>query len=72
MDTPNFVVPPGQDRGIARPIVLLKLLGGETGDSIMMFEETIPAGTKSTFHLTSRQRRGGLCPERRGHLQDRR
>ena len=29
----------------------LKLLGGETGGSIMMFEETIPAGTKSTFHL---------------------
>src|SRR5216684_8222624 len=27
------------------------LLGGETGDSIMMFEETVPAGTKSTFHL---------------------
>jgi quercetin dioxygenase-like cupin family protein len=25
--------------------------GGETCDSIMMFEETIPAGTKSTFHL---------------------
>ena len=31
--------------------IVLKLLGGETGDSIMMFEETIPAGTKSTFHL---------------------
>ena len=31
--------------------VSLKLLGGETGDSIMMFEETVPAGTKSTFHL---------------------
>src|SRR5881396_3707649 len=30
---------------------VLKLLGGATGDSIMMFEETIPAGTKSTFHL---------------------
>src|SRR2546426_1735879 len=30
---------------------VLKLLGGETGDSIMMFEETVPAGTKSTFHL---------------------
>ena len=29
----------------------LKLLGGDTGDSIMMFEETVPAGTKSTFHL---------------------
>jgi len=29
----------------------LKLLGAATGDSIMMFEETVPAGTKSTFHL---------------------
>jgi quercetin dioxygenase-like cupin family protein len=29
----------------------LKLLGSDTGDSIMMFEETVPAGTKSTFHL---------------------
>ena len=29
----------------------LKLLGGATGDSIMMFEETVPAGTRSTFHL---------------------
>src|SRR5438270_2050426 len=29
----------------------LKLLGGATSDSIMMFEETVPAGTKSTFHL---------------------
>jgi quercetin dioxygenase-like cupin family protein len=31
--------------------IVLKLLGGETGDSIMMFEETIPAGIKSTYHL---------------------
>src|SRR5215470_13919046 len=31
--------------------IVLKLLGSATGDSIMMFEETIPAGTKSTFHL---------------------
>src|ERR1041384_163476 len=29
----------------------LKLLGGATGGSIMMFEETVPPGTKSTFHL---------------------
>ena len=29
----------------------LKLLGAATGDSIMLFEETVPAGTKSTFHL---------------------
>src|SRR5437879_8684000 len=28
-----------------------KLLGGATGGSIMMFEETVPGGTKSTFHL---------------------
>jgi quercetin dioxygenase-like cupin family protein len=31
--------------------IVLKLLGGATGDSIMMFEETIPAGAKSTLHL---------------------
>jgi len=29
----------------------LKLLGGATGDSIMLFEETVPVGTKSTLHL---------------------
>ena len=29
----------------------LKLLGGATGDSIMLFEEAVPSGTKSTFHL---------------------
>ena len=29
----------------------LKLLSGQTGDSVMLFEETAPAGTKSTFHL---------------------
>jgi quercetin dioxygenase-like cupin family protein len=28
-----------------------KLLGGETGDSIMVFEETVPPETKSMFHL---------------------
>jgi quercetin dioxygenase-like cupin family protein len=29
----------------------LKLLGRETNESIMMFEETVPAGTKSTHHM---------------------
>ena len=29
----------------------LRLLGGETGPSIMLFEETAPAGTETTFHL---------------------
>ena len=31
--------------------IVLKLLGGATDDSIMLFEETAPAGTKSTLHL---------------------
>jgi hypothetical protein len=29
----------------------LKLVGGETADSIMLFEETAPSGTETTFHL---------------------
>jgi len=43
----------------------LKLLGGATGDSIMMFEETVPAGTKSTFHLHRDSARWpASCPAR--------
>ena len=54
MRAQGIVVQPGQ--GLVSSFtpgrsIVLKLLGGETGDSIMMFEETIPAGTKSTFHL---------------------
>jgi len=51
MATRGIVVPPGQDPVPLGRSFSLKLRGGETGDSIMMFEETIPAGTKSTFHL---------------------
>ena len=29
----------------------LKLLGDDTNGSIMLFEETVPAGTRSLFHL---------------------
>ena len=29
----------------------LKLAAGQTGESIMLFEETVPAGTGSTHHL---------------------
>jgi len=50
MDTPNIVVS-GQYPVSPGRSFSLKLQGGETGHSIMMFEETIPAGTKSTFHL---------------------
>src|SRR5438128_11032264 len=51
MDAPDIVVPPGQDPVSPGRAFSLKLRGRETGDSIMMFEETIPAGTKSRFHL---------------------
>ena len=43
METPNVITPTGRTSSI-------RLRGGATGDSIMMFEQTIPAGTKSTFH----------------------
>lgn len=51
----GFVVPAGGGKRYegdapGRSFVL-KLLGRETGQSIMMFEETIPAGTGSVHHL---------------------
>ncbi|MGH7096759.1 MAG: cupin domain-containing protein [Stellaceae bacterium] len=54
MGTKGFVVLPGQgpvwNMGPGRSSAL-KLLGGETGESIMMFEESAPAGTDTTLHL---------------------
>jgi quercetin dioxygenase-like cupin family protein len=53
--TKGLVVPPGggQHLDMAAPgrFSALKLLGHETGGSIMLFEETVPVGTKSLFHL---------------------
>lgn len=53
--TQGFIVPAGGgkhlDMGAPGRFAALKLLGHETNDSIMMFEETLPAGTKSLFHL---------------------
>jgi quercetin dioxygenase-like cupin family protein len=50
----GMVVQPGEGRVSSftpgRSIVL-KLPGSATGDSIVLFEETVPPGTKSTFHL---------------------
>jgi quercetin dioxygenase-like cupin family protein len=54
MEANGFVVPPGQGRVwemAAGRSSALKLLGGETGESVMMFEETAPAGTQTTYHL---------------------
>ncbi len=49
----GVVVTPGQ--GPAHSFTpgrstVLKLSGSATGGSVMLFEQTIPAGTKSTFH----------------------
>jgi quercetin dioxygenase-like cupin family protein len=51
MGTPNITVPPGQDSTSPGRSFSVKLRGGETGGSIMIFEETVPSGTKSTYHL---------------------
>ncbi|MFI4999788.1 MAG: cupin domain-containing protein [Reyranellales bacterium] len=51
----GFVVPAGggKHHEMSSPgrFSALKLLGNETEGSIMMFEETLPAGTKSLHHL---------------------
>ena len=51
----GFVVPAGGgkrfDMGAPGRFADVKLVGQETSESIMMFEETLPAGTKSLFHL---------------------
>jgi quercetin dioxygenase-like cupin family protein len=51
----GFVVPAGGgkrfDMGAPGRFADVKLIGHETDESIMMFEETVPAGTKSLFHL---------------------
>ena len=53
--TKGFVVPAGGGKHLdmAAPgrFAALKLLGHETNESIMLFEETVPVGTKSLFHL---------------------
>src|SRR5260370_36940810 len=54
-ETKVFVVPGGGGRHhemwAPGRLSVLKLLGHETKGSIMMFEETLPAGTKSLHHL---------------------
>lgn len=54
-DAKGFVVPAGGgkhlDMGEPDRFADLKLLCAETAGSIMMFEQTVPAGTKSLHHL---------------------
>jgi len=54
MSGKGFVVPPGGGSILSMApgrSAALKLLGGETADSVMLFEETAPSGTETTFHL---------------------
>ena len=54
MSGKGFVVPPGGGSILSMApgrSAALKLVGGETADSIMLFEETAPSGTETTFHL---------------------
>src|ERR1700722_7795717 len=51
MTATDIVVSPGQNSAPPIRSISLKLRGDKTGESIMMFEETIPTGTKSAFHL---------------------
>ena len=51
----GLVVPAGDgthlDMAAPGRFAALKLLGHQTNESVMLFEETVPAGTKSLFHL---------------------
>ena len=53
--TKGVVVPAGGgehlDMGAPGRFAALKLFGHETNESVMLFEETVPVGTKSLFHL---------------------
>ena len=54
-ESKGFVVPAGGgthlDMSAPGRFAALKLLGHETNGSIMIFEETLPPGTRSLFHL---------------------
>jgi mannose-6-phosphate isomerase-like protein (cupin superfamily) len=54
MDTKGFVVLPGQGPVFNMApgrMATLKLQSGQTGESVMVFEEVAPAGTDTSFHL---------------------
>ena len=51
----GIVVPPGGGKHLAEAsgqVVSMKLFGRETGESVTLFEQTVPAGSKSSWlHL---------------------
>jgi quercetin dioxygenase-like cupin family protein len=54
MGAQGIVAQPGEglvQRFTPGRFLTMKLLGGDTADRVMLFEETAPPGTKSWFHL---------------------
>ena len=54
MEAKGFVVPPGDGavwESASGRSMALKLLSGQTAESVMLFEETAPSGTATSFHL---------------------
>src|SRR5499427_10057413 len=54
MGAKGFVVRPGGGSVLSMApgrSAVLKLLSGETGESVVAFEESAPPGTETTFHL---------------------
>ena len=64
MEGKGFVVPPGGgavwDMEPGRSAAL-KLVGGQTAESVMLFEETAPPGTATDFHLHTTATRSRTC-----------
>jgi len=65
----GFVVPAGGgthlDMNAPGRFSGLKLLGHETNESIMLFEETVPVGTKSLYIYTATATRSLGCSRAR-------
>jgi hypothetical protein len=55
MEAKGFVVPPGGGVWDMEPgrSAALKLVGGQTAESVMLFEETAPPGTATIFICTT-------------------
>jgi quercetin dioxygenase-like cupin family protein len=51
MTSQHMALAPKQETAPSGRSLSLKLRGSDTADSVMMFEETLPTGTKSVFHL---------------------
>src|SRR4029077_4272891 len=71
MSRKGFIVPPGGGSVLNMApgrSAALKLVGGETADSIMLFEEIAALRHRDDVSPAPRQRRGRVGAERRDHL----